>query len=37
VIGRPSLATAEMGERLFNAAVARCRDSVDRTRRHFSR
>jgi creatinine amidohydrolase len=37
VIGRPALATAEMGERLFNAAVHRCRDAVDRARLQLSR
>jgi creatinine amidohydrolase len=37
VIGRPSLATAEIGERLFNAAVRRGRDAVDRARGQLAR
>ncbi|MGH2702180.1 MAG: creatininase family protein, partial [Actinomycetota bacterium] len=32
VIGRPSLATVELGGRLFDAAVRRCIDAVDRAR-----
>jgi creatinine amidohydrolase len=32
VIGRPSLATPELGRHLFDAAVRRCIDAVDRAR-----
>lgn len=35
VIGEPSLATAELGERLFDAAVRRCIDAVERARREL--